>query len=272
MDLSSFKFFRKGSANAIYRYGGSDLELVGKVLRLRLAGQLFCSAEIHSYMRKFRILSQWIVPNELVEIDRTKLPILETSEIRLLDDDYGILMENILKGTEYETVVLNKHIIIHLGQQPLLELKPKWLYKRTTAVCRNCALAKSRGESFLNCPLRLLTANGIDLWSSMVEQELLLKHDKQVNGLREAMAANLSLFSTLQELQNLHYDVHEKLMSLTGEDDVDVQLCDAMTLRDVTVFIDLSTQRASICDMDRKNTAKWSKWKNQEEKLHTLMQ
>ncbi|KAG7906293.1 hypothetical protein KL906_004746 [Ogataea polymorpha] len=231
MELDSFSYFRKGAANAVFRYWGKDPQLTDKVLRLRLAGQQYKTQEIYEYMHHFSALERWIVPTRLVELKPESIGKLERDDLKLEPDTHGLLMDNVFKDSDCRVIVLNKHIILNLGARRLLELKPKWLEPVSDRKCRNCAHLTSNGERFIVCPLQLLTTDGIHKWSEAVEQAVRDRGFSYLS-IENAVQANILLFQTLASEQARCPNVHQKLIALESEADVDDQLCETMTLRD----------------------------------------
>ncbi|KAG7842561.1 hypothetical protein KL941_004937 [Ogataea angusta] len=271
MELDFFSCFRKGSANAVFRYEGKDPQLAGTVLRLRLAGQDYTTQEIYEYMHQFSSLKRWIIPTKLVELEPGAIHKLEKDGLKLKPDTHGLLMDNVFEESDCREIALNKHIILSLGARRLLELKPKWLDPGSNRTCRNCAHLLSKGEKFIVCPLQLLTTDGIHKWCKAVEHEALNRGCPYLP-IEDAVQANILLFQTLASIQARYPNVHQKLMYLESEVDVDEHLCETMTMRDVTVFIDLDSSKALLCDLDRKSPRKWQKWRDREIALNKLMQ
>ncbi|KAG7692620.1 hypothetical protein KL930_004396 [Ogataea haglerorum] len=182
-------------------------------------------------MHQFSALERWIVPTRLVELKPGAIQKLERDDLKLEPDTNGLLMENVFKESDWRHITLNKHIILNLGARRLLELKPKWLEPGSGRICRNCAHLISKGENFIACSLQLLSKDGIRKWCEAVEREAQDRGYPSLS-IEDAIQANILLFQTLASMQARYPNVHQKLISLTSEVDVDDQLCETMTQKE----------------------------------------
>lgn len=247
-----WKLIGRGGANLVYEYIGGSL-YAGKVLRLRLKGSEISATEIWEYMStsRFDPLRKWMLITDLVD------PVQGLSE-EIDPSQKGLMMPNLLVGS-HQTVELNKYIVFHFGDTTLLELKPKWLYDASEP-CRNCIQAMAKHQKYNNCTRQLLSESGTRNWAQSVQEELTTRGFRAPR-LLEALLNCRDLFRALYQLQNDGTDLRETLRCLKSEQDVTPFIQFSMTLKDVTIMIDLDTGTAHLVDLDKKPVSKWLKWK-----------
>lgn len=281
---NDWEFLAHGSANAVFRYIGSrNHEFDGMVIRVRLAGMPIDTKQTYNYLTsdRFNALRDYIPEVKLIACDIEFLIGLgnRLTQIHLkLDERYVLLMPNVFRypPTDYRSIKLNKHTIFHIYGQSLdtiLEFKPKWLYRPTDGIltCRNCVHEKKKGQTFVNCSLLLIDGpEGLKEWCMNIQSEL-NRQSYQLDvfeRLYKLLSTNAGLFQNLYQLQNRQgFNIHNKLVSLNSESDVDPFLQMSMTLKDASIFASLSTGHINILDLDLKPTSKWIKWHNDELRL-----
>ncbi|GME82453.1 unnamed protein product [Ambrosiozyma monospora] len=306
MNSSEWTLLGKGQANAVYQYIGntetnstsSHPEYKNKVLRLRLSVTTDKTQDIYNYIQlpQFDKLRKFIVPMELVYLGPNFNNTIQQrgpQDVQLnCNDTYGLLMPNLFQGeSNAHKLKLNKQLSFHYTddlEYVLLEFKPKWLYDPPYPdqhKCRNCALLGTKNERFVNCTLKLLKGDdGIRDWCTCVQNEIDLRA-KEANGeeqlrlnnlkvfdkLFKILIENQQVFKTLYELQNKPgVNFHETLKNLPNlKENVNEEfILFSMTLKDVSIIIDLNSGDLKLIDLDKKNKDKFAKWSSQEKKLN----
>jgi hypothetical protein len=248
-DGQEWEFFKKGKANAVYRYNGNVSKYKDKLLRLRLSNQNIQTEQVHQFIdSKIRPLLADVIEMELVQVDFRKE--------KLLNDGFGLLMP--AHFTEHSTIVKkDKYFQVFESQGRItLELKPKWLIKNKYG-CRNCANHNYKhGELPSLCILSLLDENSIE--------DSLIKIFEDHSTRQKFSNYFKSKDSILHKLRDLQTEI--TLESLASEDEVDEKLSIQMTLRDVSIFLALHDGEFSVAvtDVDPKSVSKWHKWKEHE--------
>ncbi|QPG75185.1 hypothetical protein FOA43_002535 [Brettanomyces nanus] len=246
-----WEFLTKGSANAVYRYCGKDSRLEGKVLRVRLKGNTIRTREVYEYLSSslFDAIRHYMLQIQLVSLDRQLIKKLEEFSPQGVQLDTGdpeaLLMDNVFKGplSEYKLVKLNKYIVFYVkDEEVLFEFKPKWLYKppKSFSTCRNCAQAKMKNQSFVNCCLPLINGKEqTEQWFQRIIDEIQrlgLEKEIPLNSCRSGSSLLADLYNVIQALFRLQnkpgFDIHSVLKELKGASDVDNFLLLSMTLKD----------------------------------------
>lgn len=284
-----WEYVGSGSANAVFAYKGESVMLRGKVVRLRLANTEISTEEIFSYLQSsaFDKIRRYMLNVSLFTImqqticEFQNLAKSKGLSIKLdLNETHCLVMKNILSHnvSEYERIQLSKYhvFLVHKAEDEILfEFKPKWLYHLPVdhKNCRNCLIAKSKNQEFVSCHLKLVNdKSGISEWCKEIQEELGRRSKNRVEifqALKECVTVNFALIQSLYELQN-SIRIHDRIMQLNSEDDVNEDLQLNMTLRDVSIFMSLSKGEVFVLDLDKKSAKKWKKWKNQEQKLQGL--
>lgn len=286
---NDWEYVGSGSANAVFAYKGSCVKFRGKVVRFRLVGTEVSTEEIFFYLQSsaFNSIRKYMVSASLLTIKQQTICEFQTLakckglSIKLdPNETYCLIMKNILSHSlsEYERIQLSKYhiFLVHKAEKEIVfEFKPKWLYQLPASHknCRNCLIAKSKGQEFVSCHLKLLKGEkGISEWCKELQEELGRRTQTNIDifqSLKNCVIANYALILSLYELQN-SIEIHDRLMQLTSEYDVNEDLQLNMTLRDVSIFMSLSKGEVFVLDLDKKSAKKWKKWKNQEQKLQGL--
>lgn len=252
----NWQYINHGGANLVLGYTGNDKKFIGTVLRLRRYENGVCSRQIYEYMKssKFDQLRQWIVPMGLVEISEEL-----TKRFNVVNERHAIIMPNLL-GIQPIQFKINKYIKIWKSSDGyVLELKPKWLNQKKSLNCRNCLIALEKKQEFILCPLWLLhDIDGIEFWSKQVQSKL--KVDLEIS-IKDAIIKNIKLLETLKDLQD--DNIQQLMLNLNEEKELQFQ----MTIRDVSVFLNLQTGDAKILDLDLKPLDKRQSWINDDNKL-----
>lgn len=277
-----WEYIASGSANSVFEYKGQNDKLKGKVLRLRLDGNEFTTLDIYKYLNSnlFDGLREYMIQTTLLKIDNYSLATFtEKKGLKLsLDEEYGLLLKNFYKYPiqEYQAISLNKYykFFIHQSKNEVVfEFKPKWLYDIPNhhKTCRNCLNAMLKEEKFINCHLKIIDKPSIDSWCEELQGEF-LKYNENIcitESLKKVLYKNHELIIKLYKLQN-NIDIHNQLLNLESEHDITEKLQFNMTLRDISIFINLNTEELSILDLDKKPKSKWRAWKKKETLLQDL--
>jgi hypothetical protein len=280
VDPSDWQYIGSGSANVVLGYGGSELRLKGKVVRLRLECTNVSTKTIFQHLTSscFDPIRMYLVETELCEISREALQKFEQTISSLglkqkvkMNETHCLIMRNIFSFpyNDYTKIDLNKYYKLRVHkEETIFEFKPKWLYNLPEGHmnCRNCLVAEQKKQSFLTCHLKVLQGKqGINEWCSEIQEEL----DSRgmcisvAHQLSSVIVKNIHLIEILFKLQS-RTDVHEVLAQLTSQDDVNEELMFSMTLRDASIMYNLTTNEAFIVDLDMKSSTKWDAWKRQE--------
>lgn len=253
-DDQHWKFFKKGKANALYRYVGDDAHFSGKLLRLRLADQTIRTTEVFEFIEKqVRPRLPEVIACELVEVGFRKQ--------ELLNDGFALLIPSLVPEGAVIEKADNYFNTFRANGQFILELKPKWL-SDDILKCRNCAhhnYKHGRNPDF--CSLDLLEK---DTLPSALE---LITEDSQIHtALYQYFLKDDNVLRKLTDLQKTEISIAE----ITDKQQVSDELCSIMTLRDVTVFITViadNVVQVTVTDTDPKHKSKWKHWVSTEKKL-----
>lgn len=285
----NWEYIGSGSANVVFAYRGNLERFKGKVVRLRLIGTDISTKEIFLYLAShaFDKLRSYMVDAVLFSIKKETLAqfqrYADSKGLSLkLDpnENHCLIMNNIFSYsiTSYESIELSKYhkfYINYLKNDVLFEFKPKWLYQlpETHRNCRNCLIARTKGQKFIPCHLRLINSEeGVNTWCKDIQEELEKNSRETLDvfvQLKESIIRNYELIESLYELQN-NIEIHDRLLQLNSIKDVNEDLQLNMTLRDVSLFVKLNEKKIYVLDLDKKSAKKWRKWKEQEEKLQSL--
>lgn len=197
------------------------------------------------------------------------------TDVLLLDDIFAYDI------SAYHTIHLSKYFTVFIfnkgGQkETILEFKPKWLYTPPASfkTCRNCVQGQLKKQKFSNCTLLLLSMPaGVQKWCNNIQIELENRgfNINVYNGLFRVILEHYNIITTLYKLQNKSCNnIHQVLQSLSSEEDATDAICCSMSLRDVSMVINLSLNKVQILDVDPKPNSKWKKWKEQEIKNSSL--
>ncbi len=289
-DYNLWKYTAKGSANAVYRYNGPHNPLfTHKVIRVRLTSCELLTKEVFEFMNSSKLekLREYIPRTDILSVDRqfmdnlqrqspasVKLNRLET-DVLLLDDIFTH------KISAYHEICLSKYYKFYIFKKEdqkefILEFKPKWLYKPPAffKTCRNCAQSILKKQKFSNCTLLLLSMpEGVRIWCRNLQNEL----ERQgyniavYDSLFQVISEHYDLIEILYKLENKNCnDMHNALRQLSSPKGVTDVIRNSMSLRDVSITINLSSHEVHVLDIDPKPTSKWKKWKEQEIKNSPL--
>lgn len=283
---NNWEYIGSGAANVVISYKGERKHLKGKVIRLRLKKSEFSTNEIYSYLKsqKFHDLKSYMIPTIINEISQEFLvyiqKYLDQDKIRLqldLNEKACLIMDNIFSDemSHYNIYQLNKYLKFFINEKIadiIFEFKPKWISEMPNnhVNCRNCLVAKLKDQKFIPCHLKIFNnLEGLQEWCR--EIDLKFKEEFHIDRdifefLKNCFISNYTIINTLYELQN-NFDIHKKILNLTSEADVDEDLQFNITVRDVSIFMNLSKNRVYILDLDKKSPNKWEKWKIQEKEL-----
>jgi hypothetical protein len=283
---SEWEYIGSGAANAVFAYCGTFEKLKHKVIRVRNLNGKLSTKEIYDYFHspQFAHLNEYTVEPEIATITKNaleKLQIILNSEkpqFKLnLDEKDVLLMDNLFRFSmkDYKIIELSKYhkLFVHKFKSEILfEFKPKWLYTlpESHINCRNCLNARLKNQEFVCCHLKLLNPDsGIHEWCREIQGEISKRNELQLDlydSIKNCIQKNYNLIQTLYSLQN-NIDIHQRLLALNSENDVDEDLQFNMTIRDLSLFLNLNNQKIHIVDLDKKSRQKWESWKNQEVKL-----
>ncbi|KAG0680186.1 Inositol-pentakisphosphate 2-kinase [Pichia californica] len=256
-----WSYIGSGSANVVLCYNGVNSIFKGKAIRLRLKNTDVSTTEIYSYIhsKRFDKLREYMVNMEILNISEKFLYYIQNylneNNIKLqldLTENKCLIMKNIFPTyiSDYKIIKLSKYhtfFINSILNEVLFEFKPKWLYKMPTdhINCRNCLIARSKGQEFIPCHLKLINyndPNGIDEWCYEISIKLKQMNEENLNiykPLKECIKFNFTIVKTLYELQN-NINIHERILSLNSQKDVDDDLQFNMTLRDCSLMMNLT--------------------------------
>lgn len=278
-----WEYVGKGSANVVFAYSGEKPELTNKVMRIRLDNTDVSAEEVYNYLRssRFNELRNYMVSTQLIPVEKIFLEQFQSyiNEKRLpllidLKEKHVLVMDNIYSYpfSQYKCIELSKYHVFYVhdgGDDILFEFKPKWLYTLPShhLNCRNCLTAMKKSQAFVCCHMKLLDKPlGVERWCNEIQSALNERGFGALNiqnGLEECLISNYNVVKTLYSLQN-SINIHQKLIALSSQDDVDESLAFNMTLRDVSMFINITTKAIHIVDLDKKPIKKWETWKSQE--------
>lgn len=266
----------KGNANVLIDYGDPDW-LYRCCVRFQdsLKRNNEYSMENMQYIQRSVkiILKDLLCPMEPTELPLESLEGVLDEYVSNLDDSKVVvfLVPN-LKPRCLERIAYADHFTqIYTStdsSQVLLEIKPKWLYS-PYAYCRNCSHNKLKGRESRYCysklnrdPLHLneLLAGAGDL-PPKFKADLALY-----------LAQGTNVLAVLYEAQKEL--THASLSGIDRIADVSSNMLLAMTLRDVTCFIewrsDADALRVNVVDVDLKPREKYLHWRETERALESL--
>ncbi|QLL33387.1 hypothetical protein HG536_0E02980 [Torulaspora globosa] len=218
-------------------------------------------------------LGDLLCPMELKELPLKGLESILGRYVANLDDTKVIVFEmpNLKPRYLEKTAYADRFTQIYTSADSscvVLELKPKWLYN-PSAYCRNCSHSKLKGREHRYCysklnqdPLHLteLLAGAGDL-PPKFERDLASYLARSTNVLAVLYAAQ-------RELK------HEALSRIESVADVTSSMSLAMTLRDVTCFIEWSSDGdqlgVNVVDVDLKPKEKFLHWRETQLRLDNL--
>lgn len=283
---TNWEYIGSGAANVVISYKGENKHLKGKVIRLRLKNSEFSTKEIYCYLKsqRFQDLRSYMVPTTIKKISYEFLVYIQNylnqEKLNLeldLNEKSCLIMDNIFSNeiSNYNIYQLNKYLKFFINKKNsniIFEFKPKWISQMPDfhVNCRNCLVAKLKNQNFIPCHLKIFNnLEGLEEWCR--EIDLKFEEEFHINKdifhlLKNCLVSNYGMIKTLYKLQN-NFDIHEKILSLSSEKDVDEDLQFNITLRDVSIFMNLSENKVYILDLDKKAPSKWEKWKIQEKTL-----
>lgn len=243
-----WEYKNSGNANVIFSYNGSQLKFQNKVLRMRQGSQIIGSKEIFDYMYaegKFDKLRPWMAEYELYNIDSAFIDNMKSKfNLKLRNDTHVIVMPELIGDVEFIDESISYLKLYKTDKGPILELKPKWLLPNRCVeddLCRNCLHSSNKGcYKELICPLLLKTPQQ---WFAKIPK----KYDWIKYDLWLEWVETQSIISIIQALQ---HPLNEQM--------TDEELCYQMTVRDLSLIIDIESQTCNIIDLDKKY--KKSKW------------
>lgn len=286
IDDGSWEYTGAGAANVVFGYMGNNVQFKGKVIRLRLNKSDISTSEIYSYLTssKFDKLKKYMVNIDMVDISNKFLYYiqnqLDNQKKNLLlnmKERQCLIMDNIFSGSisKYKPIELSKYhkfFLNNIETEIIFEFKPKWLYQMPASHinCRNCLIARAKGQEFIPCHLKLINdSNGIFEWCKEIANEFSTRSNSSLDIydlLKVCITKNYEILKLLYELQN-SLDVHNALLQLKSEEDVSTDLQFNMTLRDLSIFMKLNENKVYLIDLDKKSSKKWKKWQAQEKQL-----
>ncbi|CCG83052.1 Inositol-pentakisphosphate 2-kinase [Taphrina deformans PYCC 5710] len=262
-----------GNANVIFRYDGDhNAKLRHKVLRLRKEASFdsFDASAQHDFQKLVvntvlkavnkNVLSSELVPlsienfeglNELLCKHPTRPAKFVSSRINT-DAKHGLLLPLLQDSSTHR----------------LLEFKPKWLTQspnapRDAMMCRTCALRLSRQAS---------KSHTLDINQRFCPLDLASRDEGRVSRAFHGLNYENNWHLTTTEFLSLTHTFcqHPLVDELTcAQSKYGHELALAMTLRDCSVYIELSRSTAQvanlwIADLDRKSLSKKASWEAME--------
>lgn len=216
------------------------------------------------------VLGDLVCPMELVELPLESLETVVGQYVRNLDDTKVTVfrMPNLKPRYLEKTAYADRFTQIYTSadlSRVVLEIKPKWVYNPSD-YCRNCSHSKLKGRELQYCysklhqdPLHLteLLAGAGELPPEF-ERDLASYLARSTNVLAVLYAAQ-------RELK------HEALSLIESAEDVTSSMSLAMTLRDVTCFIEWSSDAdqltVNVVDVDLKPKEKFLHWRETQLRL-----
>ncbi|QLQ80944.1 hypothetical protein HG537_0E02990 [Torulaspora globosa] len=219
------------------------------------------------------VLGDLLCSMELVELPLEGFEGILGQYVGNLDDSKIIvfrmpnLKPRILEKVAYQdqfTQIYTSHDLSRV----VLELKPKWVYNPSD-YCRNCSHSRLKGRELRYCysklnqdPLHLT-----ELLASAGELPAGFQRD-----LASYLASSTNVLAVLYEAQRELK--HEALSGIESVADVTSSMSLAMTLRDVTCFIEWSSDadqlRVNVVDVDLKPKEKFVHWRETQLRLDSF--
>lgn len=279
------RYLNEGGANFVFTIlPDGDCEvpsiLKRKLLRVRKNASHVQSAEdqLQALEESFRdlFLSENLIHHELISLDRSVLTLLNQEVVAASRP--GHRADDALPEGDISGLLVTD--MTPLGDEILLQLKPKWLAQSPDAPnrakrCRTCALRaqrvsmriKTATDAQETCPLSLISHD-------------LCERKRAINAITDDVRLSSFLMDQaqpiLQQLRHCQMKLDpygvRRLSTLAPESDLCTSdLCKAMTLRDCTLFVKRSGKNveARLGDLDLKLPERLPRWKKVEESLIT---
>ncbi|ODQ80693.1 hypothetical protein BABINDRAFT_7397 [Babjeviella inositovora NRRL Y-12698] len=294
---ADWEYFTKGNANLLFRYRGPLGKYTDKLLRVRLFNDLPDYVSTKTIVQYVKTNFEESFHKELCEQELVKVSpdfltgLSERCGHTLMCDDYALVMPNLLRGV-VQSVKLAKNCILHIAQEEgsevvTLEFKPKWLYDNTRIYCRNCAHGQMQGVPRHFCPLDLLH---IERVTGAIDDMFLEMKKDETKGILSYKSVLVSFFTNsdiLHRLKRIQSRSTQSVKDITSAGDVTEELSLSMTLRDVTLFVEMRqggteysessdlflidgvafSCKCYVIDLDLKANSKFRHWAKTEQKL-----